>query len=125
MSDDIARDLGRSIAHTAYGYIAGGLVAFALLAGGCSIKEPIPPESTLDVRAYPYTIEVEHVEIDGLDCILASGYKIAGLTCDWTPPIPQCAEDVVLVGGGDFDDGRWQWYECGPALDSYDIMETP
>ena len=33
--------------------------------------------------------------------------------------IPQCAEDVVLVGIGDFEDGRWTSYICGPAVDDY------
>lgn len=31
--------------------------------------------------------------------------------------IPSCAEDVVLVGAGDFEGGRWDRLECGPALD--------
>jgi hypothetical protein len=33
--------------------------------------------------------------------------------------VPQCAEDQVLVGTGDFEDGRWQAYWCGPAVDDY------
>ena len=33
--------------------------------------------------------------------------------------IPRCAEDVVLVGIGQFDNGRWTNYVCGPALDDF------
>lgn len=33
--------------------------------------------------------------------------------------LPQCAEDVVLVGVGDFENGRWSSYVCGPAVDDY------
>ena len=33
--------------------------------------------------------------------------------------LPQCQEDVVLVGVGDFEHGRWTSYECGPAVDDY------
>jgi len=31
--------------------------------------------------------------------------------------IPQCSEDAVIVGVGDFVNGRWSQYVCGPALD--------
>lgn len=33
--------------------------------------------------------------------------------------LPTCAEDVVLVGIGDFVNGRWEAYVCGPARDDY------
>lgn len=33
--------------------------------------------------------------------------------------IPVCMEDVVLVGYGSFEDGRYAYYACGPALDDY------
>ncbi len=33
--------------------------------------------------------------------------------------VPKCAEDVVLVGCGDFERGVWTRYECGPAVDDY------
>ena len=33
--------------------------------------------------------------------------------------IPQCQEDVVLIGQGNFEDGRWDYYVCGPAVDDY------
>ncbi len=36
-----------------------------------------------------------------------------------TKRMPQCQEDVVLVGQGDFIEGRWTYYTCGPALDDY------
>jgi hypothetical protein len=31
--------------------------------------------------------------------------------------IPACAEDVVIIGVGSFEDGRWSAYTCGPAAD--------
>lgn len=34
-------------------------------------------------------------------------------------PVPQCQEDHVLLGTGDFDEGRWTSYECGPAADDF------
>ncbi len=33
--------------------------------------------------------------------------------------IPQCQEDQVLLGTGDFQRGRWTRYECGPAADDF------
>ena len=33
--------------------------------------------------------------------------------------VPQCVEDAVLIGKGDFENGRWTGYECGPAVDDY------
>jgi len=33
--------------------------------------------------------------------------------------IPECAEDAVIVGFGDFEGGRWSRYACGPALDDF------
>jgi hypothetical protein len=33
--------------------------------------------------------------------------------------LPRCQEDAVLIGRGDFDDGRWSAYECGPAVDDF------
>ena len=33
--------------------------------------------------------------------------------------IPRCTEDVVLMGGGQFIDGRYETYGCGPAMDDY------
>ena len=34
-------------------------------------------------------------------------------------PMPRCVEDVVIVGTGDFENGRWDAYTCGPAADDY------
>lgn len=36
-----------------------------------------------------------------------------------TSSVSACAEDVVLIGVGDFENGRWSHYQCGPALDDY------
>jgi len=33
--------------------------------------------------------------------------------------VPTCAEDVVLIGAGEFSDGRWDYYVCGPAVDNF------
>ena len=33
--------------------------------------------------------------------------------------VPACQEDSVLVGAGQFENGRWDWYECGPAVDDF------
>lgn len=38
--------------------------------------------------------------------------------------IPKCGEDVVLVGAGQFEDGHWDYYVCGPAVDDY-IQASP
>ena len=35
------------------------------------------------------------------------------------PHIPQCHEDAVIVGIGDFEDGKWSEYVCGPSLDDF------
>ncbi|KKN47711.1 hypothetical protein LCGC14_0660340 [marine sediment metagenome] len=34
-------------------------------------------------------------------------------------PVPRCQEDVVIIGHGDFERGRWTSYACGPAVDDY------
>lgn len=34
--------------------------------------------------------------------------------------MPKCAEDVVIVGGGDYINGRWDYYSCGPARGDLD-----
>jgi hypothetical protein len=34
-------------------------------------------------------------------------------------PTPQCAEDQVLVGQVRFENGFWDRFECGPALDDF------
>ncbi len=46
---------------------------------------------------------------------------VLGLVAQALAPslIPSCAEDTVLVGVGEFDQGRWTRYVCGPAVDDY------
>jgi len=46
------------------------------------------------------------------------------LVTEWRP-VPVCQEDSVLVGVPEsgFSYGRWQFYECGPAVDDY--IEIP
>ena len=36
-----------------------------------------------------------------------------------TSLMPRCQEDVVIIGYGQFDDGIWSDYGCGPAVDNY------
>ena len=31
------------------------------------------------------------------------------------PTIPQCAEDDIIVGTGDYQDGEWEGYDCSHA----------
>lgn len=33
------------------------------------------------------------------------------------PIIPRCPEDATIIGFGEYEDGRWDHYSCGPALD--------
>ena len=42
---------------------------------------------------------------------------LVGGTAGYMLVIPRCSEDVVLVGEGEFDAGRWSDYSCGPAVD--------
>jgi hypothetical protein len=35
------------------------------------------------------------------------------------PEVPRCPEDSVIVGFGEFEDGLWDYYGCGPAVDDY------
>ena len=37
---------------------------------------------------------------------------------------PKCQEDVVFLGTGQFEAGRWTGYACGPAVDDY-IQASP
>jgi len=33
-------------------------------------------------------------------------------------PLPYCNEDEAIMGIGEFENGRWSAYVCGPALDN-------
>lgn len=33
--------------------------------------------------------------------------------------MPRCPEDAVLIGAGNFEDGRWDYLLCGPPKDNY------
>lgn len=39
--------------------------------------------------------------------------------------IPRCPEDAVLVGAGEFDEGHWSRYTCGPAVDDFTNYSLP
>lgn len=32
---------------------------------------------------------------------------------------PRCQEDAVILGQGEFNDGRYEFYICGPSVDDY------
>jgi len=34
-------------------------------------------------------------------------------------PANPCYEDSVLIGMGSFENGRWTFYVCGPAIDDF------
>ncbi len=51
--------------------------------------------------------------------VLALFFMLLGGTIGYMAVIPRCSEDVVLVGAGSFDAGRWTQYTCGPAVDDY------
>lgn len=38
--------------------------------------------------------------------------------------VPACHEDVVLIGYGDFENGQWSNYSCGPAIDDFAEWST-
>lgn len=61
---------------------------------------------------------------DGFDlgfyaALLALGIAL-GMWLDG-PVVPTCVEDVVVLGTGNFDNGVWDRYVCGPALDDFVI----
>lgn len=33
--------------------------------------------------------------------------------------VPVCEEDALVIGTGEFEDGRWSDYICGPTADDY------
>ena len=52
--------------------------------------------------------------------LLIIGFVLGALFVNaYLAPVPRCAEDVVIVGQGQFEAGLWASYECGPALDDY------
>jgi hypothetical protein len=59
--------------------------------------------------------------VTGLLLGVIVGLLLAASTLSGSPmrPVPSCYEDQVLVGTGDFEDGRWDAYWCGPAVDDY------
>ena len=37
---------------------------------------------------------------------------------DWQhSDIPRCDEDAVIIGAGEYANGRWSQYVCGPSVD--------
>lgn len=36
-----------------------------------------------------------------------------------SPTVPHCPEDATIIGFGDYDNGHWTHYGCGPALDDF------
>lgn len=54
--------------------------------------------------------------------VLVFGFFVVLAGPEATPAIPQCEEDAVIIGDGDFENGRWERYECGPSVDDYIVM---
>ena len=54
-------------------------------------------------------------------CLLAIlvTFAIFALVRDGTPTVPACVEDSVIVGFGEYENGYWTHYSCGPAVDDY------
>ncbi len=48
----------------------------------------------------------------------AVGFAV-GLDFHSQPPLPHCPEDAVIVGTGQFHNGTWTAYRCGPARDDF------
>lgn len=38
----------------------------------------------------------------------------------WAPEVPQCPEDAIILGGGNYEAGYWDYLYCGPAVDDLD-----
>lgn len=55
--------------------------------------------------------------------IIVSLALLVGVMWATGKDIPKCQEDQVLVGQGEFHDGRWDVYVCGPALDDFPTPE--
>ena len=51
--------------------------------------------------------------------VLVLFFLLLGGTIGYMTVIPRCQEDVVLVGTGRFESGRWSSYVCGPAADDF------
>ena len=53
--------------------------------------------------------------------VLLAG-RLVVMAWDVAAVYPQCQEDNVLVGRGDFSSGRWESYVCGPTED--DLVQS-
>ena len=51
--------------------------------------------------------------------VLSAGWAVWSFGETSRPPVARCAEDAVLVGTGEYENGWWTEYECGPALDDF------
>ena len=64
--------------------------------------------------------KTEYHTFDKVACFVLGLIVMAMLTCAlYLYKVPVCQEDVVLLGVGRFDRGRWTLYQCGPAVDDY------
>ena len=34
----------------------------------------------------------------------------------WAPSVPKCPEDAMILGGGEYRNGYWDYLYCGPSL---------
>jgi|GEM_PF-5413948 len=51
--------------------------------------------------------------------LLAAAVLVAAVTAGHDDRLPRCVEDAVIIGSGDFVDGLWSTYICGPSVDDY------
>lgn len=51
--------------------------------------------------------------------ILLAGAAWIAYTSLGLRPVPRCQEDTFILGTGDFSQGRWSLYICGPAVDDF------
>lgn len=54
--------------------------------------------------------------------VLFTMFCLFGLLLLRIEQLPHCEEDQVLVGAGNFTDGHWTSYVCGPALDNCEVQ---
>ena len=63
------------------------------------------------------TIAYWTVLLVGLTLLIIAAMVLFVTNPRFAPTPPKCPEDVVLLGGGDYRDGHWDYLYCGPAVD--------
>ena len=62
----------------------------------------------------------QYLLITALVTILLLAFLVAWVAFVLPRDLPSCPEDSTLVGGGNFERGRWSYYLCGPAMDDFE-----